>query len=150
MEVPLVMTEGSEVLSPKLNYWVKRIISIRFFWAWNSLWTYPKWQAVEFKLLNFHFMVYQTFLFQSHWNFKEMVISDVQKGLCIKYLLWVSEGIGGYRKWRSIVYVYGFEMGIGNWPNMNKCLLCLYRIGYREGIGNIRRVSEMYEGYRKY
>ena len=31
--------------------------------------------------------------------------------LCIKYLLWVSEGIGGYRKWRSIVYVYGFEKG---------------------------------------
>ena len=35
-------------------------------------------------------------------------------GLCIKYLLWVSEGIGGYRKLRSNVYVYGFEMGIGN------------------------------------
>ena len=52
--------------------------------------------------------------------------------LCVKYLWWVSEGIGGYRKWRSIVYVYGFELGIGNWPNMNKCLLYHYRIGYRK------------------
>ena len=68
--------------------------------------------------------------------------------LCLKYLLWVSEGIGGYPKLRSTVY--GFEMGIRNWPNMNESLLYLYRIGYRKGIGNIRRVSEMYEGYWKY
>ena len=58
--------------------------------------------------------------------------SDRVSRLCVKYLLWVSEGIGGYRKWRSIVYVYGFELGIGNWPNMNKCLLYHYRIGYRK------------------
>jgi hypothetical protein len=33
---------------------------------------------------------------------------------------------------------------------MNQFLLYQYRIGYRKGIGNIRRVSEMYEGYRKF
>jgi hypothetical protein len=79
--------------------------------------------------------------------------------LCIKYLLWVLEGIGGYRKWRSIVYIYGFEKGYRKLTQYEQVLTISIQNrvseileGYRKctnGIRNIRRVSEMYEGYRK-
>ena len=78
---------------------------------------------------------------------------------CTKYLLWVSEGIGGYRKWWSIVYVYGFEQGYRKLTEYEQVLTISIQNrvseileGYRKctnGIRNIRRISEMYEGYRK-
>ena len=85
--------------------------------------------------------------------------SDRVSRLCVKYLLWVSEGIGGYRKWRSIVYIYGFEKGYRKLTEYEQVLTISIQKrvseileGYRKctnGIRNIRRVSEMYEGYRK-
>ena len=61
----------SEVQSQKIELWVKRIISIRLFWAWKSLWTCRKWQAVEFKLLNFHLWFLRPFYFKAIAKLKD-------------------------------------------------------------------------------